>query len=278
MLILLIPLAAAYSAGAQGPAAEERRIGPYDVRIVETTDPADDAPRRRLEIARDGRVLLERAAEPYERLDFSDSAPVGEDLTGRGRPDIVIDHNTGGAHCCATALVFELAEPPNLVTEIDGGHGDGVQFEQRPGIGWIAVVADWTFAYWNTSFAESPACTVPLAYRGGKFRPVPELMRKPPFAAALLAQRAGELRADYAAAPADWPPPALWAVMLALVYSGNVDQVDAFFDQAWPEAAQGKAAFRHDFDVQLATSPYWPDLQNLHRVPAPPGETENESC
>jgi hypothetical protein len=126
-------------------------------------------------------------------------------------------------------------------------------------------VNDWTFAYWETSFAESPAPEVILRYQEGVYRPAIELMRQPAPDPAELEEQAQEIRAD----PEGWqqpsPPPLLWAEMLDLIYSGQAELAWSFLAQAWPPDVPGQEAFLRRFLAQLTTSPFWPELQTLNQ-------------
>jgi hypothetical protein len=71
--------------------AAERRVGGYRVRIA-AGPPKDDLPVARLEIRRGDKLVIGRDGEPGEQFFFEESVPAGADVTGRGVPDVVVDH------------------------------------------------------------------------------------------------------------------------------------------------------------------------------------------
>src|SRR5690606_38183156 len=107
--------------------------------------------------------------------------PLGLDLdvTGDGRPDFVLQSYSGGAHCCFYTLIIEREPEILLLAELDGAHAE-VRLEnldQDPAL--EAVLLDWTFAYWKTSFADSPAPQVILKLDETGYNGSAALMRGP---------------------------------------------------------------------------------------------------
>jgi len=86
------------------------------------------------------------------RKDVMRWAPVpGADITGNGRPDVIVYEWTGGAHCSFIARVFELGDRCEKLATIDGVHGTpafvDVDRDSVPEV----VIYDWSFAYWPAS-------------------------------------------------------------------------------------------------------------------------------
>ena len=83
--------------------------------------------------------------------------PNGTDVTGRGRPDLLISAWSGGAHCCRTDFVFET-RPAKLLGVIYA-QMRRVPTERKSSI--IAAIQihirTKIFAYWYGPFAGSPA-------------------------------------------------------------------------------------------------------------------------
>ena len=224
-----------------------------------------------LEIRRDGRLLhaMEGSKLTLARVVTRNDNPLlfGQVLTGRGLPNLVVHEHSGGAHCCWTFHVLELGElgrAARRVGRIDAGHDYGKGFIDVDGDGTLEYVgADWTFAYWKTSFASSPAPRVVLRYRAGRFRLAPELMRglAPPRAElerrARLVEFPPGTGLDHRTSP-------LWETMLQLIYTGNAGVAWDFLDLAWPQGRPGKDAFRTEFLAQLRQSPHWADLLALN--------------
>jgi len=118
------------------------------------------------------------------RLEEEDSpnalTEMGKNITGNGIPNLVISEWTGGAHCCSNFYIFEIGARFRFLAKIEAGHGDMSHFANLDGDGNLEFVgADWTFAYWRTSFAESPAPEIILRFAAGGYRLAEDLMRKP---------------------------------------------------------------------------------------------------
>lgn len=199
------------------------------------------------------------SADEFDRL-----IPMGIDVTGKGVPNLVVSEWSGGNHCCTKYDVFELGKSLGKIATIDAGHGDTSHFEKRKGEkGLVFVSLDKNFAYWNTSFAESPAPEVILRYCENEYRLADDLMRKPVPSYVKLQQMAKAIRQEK-----DWKdnivPPRLWAKMLDLIYSGNSSSAYQLFEMAWQSGVSGKDEFLHEFVEQLEGSEYWSDIKTMH--------------
>jgi len=107
-------------------------------------------------------VAFEQEAGPGWRADLVAVAP-GDDLTGDGVPNLLVEAYTGGAHCCFHYALLSLGDGLEVVWEgflADAGAvvtdlaGDGRR---------QLMTADMGFAYAFCSFAETPAPAVVLA-------------------------------------------------------------------------------------------------------------------
>jgi len=198
----------------------------------------------------------------------------GTDVTGRGHPDVLVSYFSGGAHCCFELLLFELEPQFTLIANIGLGNSDESVFKRDvrhpEDKRYRLETADQTFAYWHTSFAESPLTPVLLEAaddgKGGvRFRLAVDKMRKP------APTEDQWRRADLKAARAALQPGTgfenyyagsdLWRVMLDRIYAGQEEWAWKTVDTAWPAKKPGKDAFLKDFCGTLHLSPYWPDLQ-----------------
>ncbi|MBI3194896.1 MAG: hypothetical protein HYZ34_10590 [Ignavibacteriae bacterium] len=108
--------------------------------------------------------------------------------------------------------------------------------------------ADWTFAYWKTSFAESPAPSIILRFNDGKFRLASDLMKENPPNKNELDSLSEVIRSNSSWGTSDYfgdiyYPSILWAKMLDLIYSGNETLAWYFFDDSWPSSIPGKNKF-----------------------------------
>lgn len=78
------------------------------------------------QLAEDEQYHLGQPADPANEI-----PPVsnGTDLTGTGRPDMIVTSWSGGAHCCFSHYVFELEPEFRLLATIKDGDADLAHFE-----------------------------------------------------------------------------------------------------------------------------------------------------
>lgn len=192
----------------------------------------------------------------------------GADITGRGRANMIVTNFTGGAHCCFSHFIFEVEPTLWLLAKIDDGDGEGAHFADLDGNHHYYYVGnDWTFSYWNASFASSPSPSVILRFvedknGGGSYHLAIDKMQRPAPTTAewnKALREAGDAFGE-SAAFGDGLGSELWSNMLNLIYTGHSDLAWKLFDQAWPLQKPGKDKFLSGFCAQLKTSPYWPDL------------------
>ncbi len=186
--------------------------------------------------------------------------PIGTDITGLGVPNLIVSTWSGGAHCCFAFEVFELGPRVRLVATIDAEHSDYARFEDVNHDGKYEFVGwDYAFAYWHTSFNNSPAPRIVLRFDGTKYVLATDLMRKPAPSAGELRKTVDEIRDD------DWqqnyPPPQLWGAMLDLIYTGNPDAAWKFASDAWVPGHVSKQRFLQGFCGRLANSQYFEQLK-----------------
>jgi hypothetical protein len=131
----------------------------------------------RVEIRRDGRVLLRQAVPAYPgshdpmpaRFALHRPSIAVRDLDGDGEPEVMLDLVWGGAHCCEWSRVYRYQDGRyvagvhlwgNVTFELGDPDRDG-----RPE--W--VTADDRFAYAFTDYAESGFPLRLWSYRAGRF-------------------------------------------------------------------------------------------------------------
>jgi hypothetical protein len=288
---LILALFAGFAAPAHGATPveiiphQEETVAPYVARVYFDAK-AKDGSDSYFEILKDGkRVYVQKARKKGEKFfigtmykDDPDAALVkmGMDITGAGQPDLVISEWLGGANCCLLFHVFEIGPTFKKLGTIDAAFGDSGPHFVHPDkdskiTGLTIEIHDWTFANWNTDFADSPAPKVLLRFSDNAYRVAPDLMRAAPaLNASDLAARAAEVK-SYApsAKGGTWPhaqvSPQLWATMLDLIYSGHAEDAWKFLDDAWPPKVQGKDVFSRDFRAKLARSPYWPTVEAMNK-------------
>lgn len=247
---------------------EEVKYGEYTIRTYRYPDPEGC-----LRISKGGKLVFSLTGWQFQigKNSFRDPGiPVGTDLTGAGIPNAIVTEWTGGAHCCFLLHVFELGEKFKQIAAIDAGHSDGAKFVDLDHDGFYEFQGnDWEFAYWRTSFMQSPAPRIVLKYRDGRFRLAYELMKKPgllpeEFAAIVSEVKSEKEWADSVSSNCEMDcgvPVALWKNMLEFIYTGHPDLAWQLFDQSWPLARKDKSEFAKDFCGQLSNSQYWPELR-----------------
>ena len=283
----------------KGRVNETRKVGDYLIRQVDAAihnDPndAEDVEYHPcLEVRKAGRILFSEIDEQRDYVFgngiYPESSkpkpgePVmkpGDDLTGLGVPNVLISTFSGGAHCCSGFYLFELGEKFNLL-KVDAGDGDGSHAEYDAARhSWYFRLADWNFNYWKTSFVDSPAPSIVLSVRrdaDGKdaFHLDWDKMRQPAPTQAEFNKMVKETREDERWKNSDNDqkehiPPALWANMLDLIYSGNTASAFQLLDATWPKARKGKSTFTSEFCEQIAHSHYIEDLRPVLK-PLPTG-------
>lgn len=253
---------------------EAARIGDLVVNVYQPRDAAGkEVGEASFAILRGGQPLWAMSGHRFElgdrlRQDRKGSHWLvpGAPLLG-GEPCLVVEHWSGGAHCCYTLHVFSLGRYVDLVDSIALQHG-GWHFDDLDGDGSAELVChDWTFAYWRASFAASPAPRMILR-KGGDgfgFLPAPSLMSAPAPADSHLAARAEHVQTHLRAAKQpignlDAVAADLWGTMLDLAYSGNAPLAVRHFDRCWPDEVPGKREFLADYRDMLSRSPYWPAI------------------
>ena len=249
----------------KGELQKEQHFGVYTVRTYRESF----GPGASLTIARKGTVVYAKDGFCFFSMDDVPGEDtrirMGDDITGDGEPNLVIEHWSGGAHCCFDYYIFSIGDDFRLLDIIETQHGCK-GFEDVDGDGALELDAlDWTFAYWKACFAASPAPRVILKFRDGKYRVAPELMRTTP-----PSEDEERTLAEAVAQDESWNqgnvPPALWGHMLDLMYSGHAPLAWEFFDQAWPEGfedkfGESKEQFKADFLHAISQSPYWPAIK-----------------
>jgi hypothetical protein len=179
------------------------------------------------------------------------------DVTGDGRPELVVNQNSGGAHCCDATTIYsvetELRSLLSVTTNNCTGRlvdldADGVdEFE----------TCDDTFAYEFCSFGFSPMPTVVFAYdrTAGAFT-----LATPRFAQYGAQQRQLAL-ADARQTMRDYPEEpeivrcAALGPALSLIYSARIDEGRALFRTLYTRP-DGTAIEERAINIAI-NSPFW---------------------
>jgi hypothetical protein len=201
----------------------------------------------------------------------------GIDITGMGRPNVVVSQWTGGAHCCRVDYVFELRPHFRLLAKLDAEHSDEAHFADLEGDRrYYYLASDWTFAYWLGSFAGSPAHDVVLRFvedkSGGRYRLALDKMARPApdkkqWSDAF--ERVNhELQLEKDGMANDLSH-VLWQQMLDFIYTGHADLSWKFLKELGPDVQRPTYPDLGDFCSRLKTSIYWSDLRKTMQD-APP--------
>jgi hypothetical protein len=180
-------------------------------------------------------------------------------------PQLVISSYSGGAHCCFAYDIVSLGKnfAADAIDSADSpislmGLGDG----DPPDITYF----DMAFAYWNTSFAQSPAGQVRLTWDKDRYRLVDAgAGTEPQPSDAVLAAWQAEMTAAIKALPSPYVSiadqnngkegpqldPVIWSHLIDLIYAGYAEMAVDLFNKAWPNEIPGKDLFWKDFVTQM---------------------------
>ena len=250
---------------------EEERQSFRDYIVINRWDP--NAFEGRLKVTKGGQTILDRQggkfyvgsaiSEDNERQKPQPIA-IGKDITGEGKPNLVVMEWSGGAHCCSDYYVFELGESIREIAKITTGNPSG-HFKDLDGDSRLEFITlDDTFAYWNTSYVDSPMPQVILTFYDGAYHIAAKLMWKPAPSRAQLSRLANRLRSQNQVVPGFFNSSELWGTMLNLIYTGHGDLAEQFFETAWNHKTQGKKEFYKEFQAQLRQSQYWPEIREMN--------------
>lgn len=215
----------------------------------------------------------------------------GKDITGNNIADLVIETYSGGAHCCYNYLIYEKGEDNffYLIQELfddDVLQHSTARFTNLDKENDLEIIInDWTFAYWKTCFAESPAPEVILKFDKLKYKysVCPELMKKPVLSEEKLYKKIIKVKEEFEELKNDksnlvdslfslffnndneMTSPELLRTMLDLIYTGNMNEAGRFFKLAWPGTKDEAKKFLVSFQDQLETSPWWQYIKELNK-------------
>jgi len=206
-----------------------------------------------------------------------DVSPNIIDITGDGIPDLVVETFSGGAHCCYTYYLYSLGKKFKPIAVLET-KDSSLRFQDLDGDSIYEILGrDYTFAYWQTYFADSPAPEVILRHTGEGYHLALDLMRKSPPSEEELSKQITDVRRQFGDPVMEtfqdpaWRtarvPSSLWETMLDLIYGGNSQVAWDFFSRAWPKNEKGENEFLAAFKAKLQTSPYWADLKTT--MPSP---------
>lgn len=189
----------------------------------------------------------------------------GTDITGDGFPNLIIQQYSGGAHCCFSTVIYNLApgnptkllqtQPSNCDAELEDLDGDGVM---------EIVTCDDLFAYTYCSYAGSPYVPAILKYDPARPGYVPAGPQFPARYESNVAQYVEQAANAEPGGMGEWDNTTKCAVLplvLNYLYAGKPDQAWATLDQYYSH--DDAAAFRAEIQNRVALSP-------LYRAPTLP--------
>lgn len=236
------------------------------------------------------RLRLDRSVYDVVGSKYSRASSPFVDINGDGKLELIVGQWTGGAHCCNTYNIYSLDKANHLWDSIDARDGTFVFTDINADGKVEAIGPDFTFAYWNTSFAGSPAGTVILRPGASGFEVATDLMRTPKPSNVEL----DKLAADTEKAILDYSKDyksddgssinlssELWKNMISLIYAGHSNEAWSLCRKAWPSGQKalvcndqkkekeqctvgGPDEFIDAFLAKLRTSPYWNGLKALN--------------
>lgn len=230
------------------------RLAGYDIRVWVSRNDMAPGFYRVITIERDGVVLTRHdEAVGLGRL-------TGTDIDGSGRPNAIVECYSGGAHCCSTTYVYDLAEdlmaielPPS-----PGGNA-GADFVDLDGDGTYEVLtADDSFAYAYCSYAASPAVRVVLALDFITRRYVPASFRYPDLYATDIVRDTERAKEAETGDDSGWdgtPKCVVLPLILDCLYSGDADAAWRALDAYYP--SPDREAFRAEIERTVGASPYF---------------------
>ena len=238
----------------------------------------DDAGQACLRVKQGGKILFQRTNGNNgefaigQKADASLGAPAiapGEDVTGNGKPNVLVSLWTGGAHCCRIDYVFEMRPRVTLLATLQARDADQSYFVNLAHDGSFRyVTGDWAFAYWHGSFGGSPVHEVVLRFlpseRGGAYHLDWEAMHRPVPTAEEWQKMRDRVRAEVELKQkgmVEHLRGALWQEVLDLVYTGHPDLAWKLLTEAGPYAQSPDDPNLNDFCGTLKDSLYWNDLK-----------------
>jgi hypothetical protein len=229
------------------------------------------------EVSKNGQVILTKSAGEKESFQLGagegdKSFPkAGTDLTGDGRPDVVLKTKSEKDSCSNVYSVFSVGDDMALEAEIRG-LSDGIEFKDLDKDGIPEIIGhDCTFLDWWAALGKPPAPKIILRYiEGSGYVLADDLMRKDP--------PADEDMQVYADSLKNGSISRVWSYMLDLIYTGNGDTAWKFYDMVewnseWETQATDddnskgkgdKQEYLEAFKEHLSTSPYWGALKKLN--------------
>ena len=269
LCFLFYPTLAAYADSCDtAKVTETATVKGYSFQAREAQDPDDGACMR---IYQNGQVIYQLddaqkyfLGQPEDRDYGIPHIANGTDLTGTGRPDMIVVSWSGGAHCCNKHYVFELAPKFRLIIRVDDGDNDLAHFVKLADERSYFYVTRDIWAYWPGSYASSVSHKVILKWDGNNLVLDPEKLK---WKAPSLEQWNAALRdaddalKDEGVYTREELGKTLWDTTLDLIYTGHSDLAWKFVSEVNPKALTGNNPSLSEFCSLLKNDEYWPILK-----------------
>lgn len=145
-------------------ATQTATLGSTTATITYDDDPAA-TPNLHVKIVRDGQPVVDELLNKGLRA-AGDQAVAVRDLDADGRPEVIVDGYSGGAHCCVTTYVFNGAD--NAKASYDWGN-TGYRLRDLDGNGTVELDGRDDFSYAFGAYVES---VQPIKILDARLRPV----------------------------------------------------------------------------------------------------------
>lgn len=234
----ILVLLSAFFSGAAAQVSEQVQWDGYSVR----TGPCQETCRVRI-LSPAGKLIFQTSFESDDAFKVTFNQATGKDINGDGRPDLVLEGYSGGAHCCWTYWIVSLAPSPRLAGKIF--NETTLRFQDLEGDGKTEIVTrDGAFDYFDgLSHAYAPMPTVVLRLEGRRLIDASARFWKE------YEQQIGEARANLnpellrrfrSGADKDAPvedqrtKSTVLEIVLAYLYGGRPEEAWKALEEMWP--------------------------------------------
>ena len=244
-----------------------------DYTVTASKKHSDDT-ETRLTISKNGERLLQLIGKKssFEIVEsgYGFDASMGEDITGDGKPNLVVKEWTGGKSCCALFHIFEIGEEFRHIQTFDNGGGDVFPFtNDSEGTALEFIKYEWSSYTGSSPMPDLFGAEVFYKYNGTSYEVAHDLMRYSPPIEQDVKKWASKLRATYSLKK----PESRFYIELEiskrltyLIYSGNIRDIRRVMDLAWPSYMPGMDIFMTKYRSSIMGSPYWVDLKIINDI------------
>lgn len=200
----------------------------------------------------------------------------GRDITGDGRPNLVVKQWSGGAHCCNTFTVFQVGRCFRRLAVLEGGHGGRFEDLDRDGVPEF-IAPDPAVHHWGHFYVWQSAPEIPWAWHPARgrqpagYRVSVKHLRRPAPTKAVLTRWRKEIRRERRGPANCCREIFIFDDLLRLLYTGHEALAWRHLDRAWsPAYFPRKAAIKQRMKRLLAGSLAWRALSAAAPRATPP--------